>query len=309
MKSSLLALALCALSVPFAHAAPPVASAQVQPVQRPLLWKVSDADNSVYLLGAFHLLKQDDYPLPKEVDAAFDDAEVVVFEMPPAQLTDPQTQAIAKKYMAYDHGETLQSVLPKATLDKLGTLMAAGGGSVQTMDDKEPWAVSIGLVMSVSQALGYRADLGLDRHLMARAATAGKPTAGLETAEDQLRAMDAVPRAEQVKSLDEFLSEPSKAIKQLNDMHAWWRAGDVADLDSEMRADMQRKTPETYRLLNVERNRQWVPLIEKRLTDSSTDDALVVVGALHLLGSDGLVEQLRAKGYKVERICDTCVAD
>jgi uncharacterized protein YbaP (TraB family) len=34
----------------------------------------------------------------------------------------------------------------------------------------------------------------------------------------------------------------------------------------------------------------------------------VVVGSLHLLGSDGLVEKLKAKGYKVERVCDGCEA-
>lgn len=46
----------------------------------PLLWKVSDADNSLYLLGSFHLLKPEDYPLSAEVDAAFADAEALLFE-------------------------------------------------------------------------------------------------------------------------------------------------------------------------------------------------------------------------------------
>ena len=39
------------------------------------------------------------------------------------------------------------------------------------------------------------------------------------------------------------------------------------------------------------------------------DDTLVVVGTLHLLGSDGVVEKLRAKGYTVERICAACTAE
>ena len=98
-------------------------------------------------------------------------------------------------------------------------------------------------------------------------------------------------------------------MQQLQDMHAWWRAGDVAKLDSGMRAEMAQKTPESYRLLDVERNRAWLPQLEKRLSESKKDNTLVVVGSLHLLGSDGLVEQLRAKGYTVERICDACAAD
>ena len=309
MKSRLLALALCALLLPAAHADQPTATARNQAIKRPLLWKVSDADNSVYLLGSFHLLKPDDYPLPVEVDRAFDDSASLLFEVDPAALTSPDAMAVMQKYMAYEDGKSLSTVLPKATLEKLSTLVSAGGGSVQALEHSEPWGVSLGLVLGGSRAMGFSLELGLDRKLMARASEAGKPAAGLETVEDQMRAMDAVPYAEQAQGMHEFLSDPQKAVRQMNDMHAWWRAGDVAKLDSEMRAEMAQKTPESYRLLDVERNRAWLPQVEKRLSESKKDNTLVVVGSLHLLGSDGLVEQLKAKGYTVERICDSCRTD
>jgi uncharacterized protein YbaP (TraB family) len=278
--------------------------------ERPLLWKVSDADNSVYLLGSFHLLKPDDYPLPAEVDRAFDDAQSLLFEVDPREMNSPETMVAARKYMAYAPGKSLSKVVPKPTLEKLDKLMAAGGGSAQAMEQRKPWAVSLGLIMGVTQALGFKAELGLDRNLMERAAKAGKPTAGLETVEAQLSALDSVPYAEQAQGLDEFLDDPMKASKEMQDMHAWWRAGDVAKLDSGMRLDMAKKTPISYKMLDVDRNNAWMPKIEQRLTGSRHDDTLVVVGSLHLLGKDGLVEKLRAKGYKVERICDTCdVAD
>lgn len=315
MKSRLPAFLLCALLVPAAVAFQldqPAPKAQAQPqadAKRPLLWKVSDADNSVYLLGSFHLLKADDYPLPVEVDRAFDDSASLLFEIDPAAMSAPDSMAVMQKYMAYEEGKSLSTVLPRPTLDKLSTLVSAGGGSVQALEHSEPWAVSLGLVLGVTRAMGFSPELGLDRTLMARASDAGKPAAGLETVEDQMRAMDAVPYAEQAQGMDEFLSDPQKAIRQMGDMHAWWRAGDVAKLDSGMRAEMAQKTPESYRLLDVERNRAWLPQVEKRLSESKQDNTLVVVGSLHLLGSDGLVEQLKAKGYAVERICDSCAAD
>ena len=278
-------------------------------VQRPLLWKVSAAGNSektVYLLGSFHLLKPDDYPLPAEIDRAFDDAESLLFEIDPREMTSPETMVLARKYMAYEEGKSLSTVLPKPTREKLGTLLASSGGSVQAMEQSEPWAVSLSLVLGMTQAMGFKAELGVDRNLMERAAKAGKPTAGLETVDAQLRAMDTVPYAEQAQGLDEFLDDPAKAVKQMQDMHGWWRAGDIAKLDSEMRADMAKKTPVSYKLLDVDRNNAWLPLLEKRLAGSTPDDTLVVVGSLHLLGKDGLVEKLRAKGFKVERICDAC---
>lgn len=286
----------------------PTAASTPGSTKRPLLWKVSDADNSVYLLGSFHLLKADDYPLPAEVERAFDDAESLLFEIDPREMNSPGTMAAARKYMAYAPGKSLSTVLPKPTLEKLGKMMATGGGSAQAMEQSEPWAVSLGMILAVTQAMGFKAELGLDRNLMDRAAKAGKPTAGLETVDAQLKAMDSVPYDEQAEELDEFLDGPMKAAKQMTDMHAWWRAGDVAKLDSEMRVDMATKTPISYKLLDVDRNNIWVPLIEQRLTGSKHDDTLIVVGSLHLLGKDGLVEKLRAKGYKVERICDTCEA-
>jgi len=243
------------------------------------------------------------------VDRAFDDSASLLFEIDPAAMTAPDSMAVMQKYMAYDDGKSLSNVLPKPTLEKLSTLVSAGGGSVQALEHSEPWAVSLGLVLGVTRAMGFSQELGLDRKLMARASDAGKPAAGLETVEDQMRAMDAVPYAEQAQGMDEFLSDPQKAIRQMSDMHAWWRAGDVAKLDSGMRAEMAQKTPESYRLLDVERNRAWLPQVEKRLSESKQDNTLVVVGSLHLLGSDGLVEQLKAKGYTVERICDSCAAD
>ena len=309
MKLRLLPLALAALVSFAAFAEQPQAAAPVaQTARHPLLWKVSDADNSVYLLGSFHLLKQEDYPLPKEIDAAFDDAESLVFEVDPREMTAPETATTIRKYAAYEEGQSLSTVLPKPTLDKLGNLVSLTGGSVQTLEQSEPWMVSLSLVLGITNAMGFKAELGLDRHLMERAAKAGKPTGGLETIEAQMQAMDSVPYAEQASGLDEFLDDPKQAIKQMQDMHGWWRSGDVARLDSEMRAEMATKTPESYKLLDVDRNDAWLPKIEARLKDSKADDTLVVVGTLHLLGEDGLVEKLRAKGYAVERVCEGCEA-
>jgi uncharacterized protein YbaP (TraB family) len=275
--------------------------------KRPLLWKVSDADNAVYLLGSFHLLKPGDYPLPAEVDRAFENAQALVFEVDPKALTSPDALASMQKYMAYDDGKTLSQVLPKPTLEKLGAL-AGGDGGLVAMEHSEPWAVNLGLVMGITQAMGFRPELGLDKHLMDRAREAGKPATGLETIDDQFRALDAVPHAEQAAGLAEFLDDPQKAMGQMRDLHAWWRAGDVASLDREMRVEMAGKTPEAYRLLNVARNRAWLPQVTQRLDGARSGNTLVVVGALHLLGPDGLVEQLRARGYAVERICDLCQA-
>ena len=271
----------------------------------PLLWKVSDADNSVYLLGSFHLLKPDDYPLSKDVEAAFDDAESLLFELPPDALTDP---SVAGKFVAaagYADGRDLKQVLPPATYAALDALNAAAGGAA-ALRAQEPWFISMAFSVGIAQQLGFKPELGIDQHLMQRAAAANKPAAGLETVDVQLAALDSTPMEEQVASLKEFIDDPRKSVADLQELHRQWRGGDVAGLNRTMREEMIEKTPRSYRIIDVARNDAWLPKLESRLSKSSSDDTLVVVGALHLLGPDGLVERLRAKGYKVERICSAC---
>lgn len=311
-KPVLLSAVIAASCAIAAHAASPqaasqattVAAAKAAPV--PLLWKVSDADNSLYLLGSFHMLKPDDYPLSRDIDAAFEDAESLLFEIDPAAMTSPDTIAKFQKAVAYDDGRTLSEVLPAATRGKLEALLAASGSSIATVEAAEPWAVSLGLVLGVVQTLGFRQEDGLDRHFMARAEKAGKPVAGLESVDVQLAALDGAPHAEQIAGLDEFLSDPQQAVAEMRMLHASWRQADLDVLDRKFRVEMARKTPVSYKLVNVDRNDAWMRTLEQRLKSPGSDDTLAVVGTLHLLGDDGVVEKLRARGYEVERVCSAC---
>lgn len=295
-------------SAPVTGAKPAVAApAKAPPV--PLLWKVSDADNAVYLLGSFHLLKSDDYPLSPDIDAAFAAADKVVFEVPPEQMTDPGTAAKFMAAAGYGDGRTLSQVLPADLREKLTRLMGKQGVPVAALDGYEPWFVNLSLMLGVSQAMGFSPQIGLDMHLMKQAADAKKPTAGLETMEAQLAVLDGSPMPEQIEGLRDFLDRATEMPGMLADMHNAWRDGDLAKLDELTRTEMKDKSPQTYRIVNVERNDAWVPQLAKMLDESKKDDTLVVVGALHLLGEDGVVEKLRAKGYKVERVCSACAPD
>jgi uncharacterized protein YbaP (TraB family) len=288
------------------QAAPVAATASSRKPPVPLLWKVSDRDNAVYLLGSFHLLKGDDYPLSTDIDTAFMDADKVVFEVPPEQMTDPDT---ARKFLAaagFGDDRKLSKVLPADLREKLTRIMAMNGSSIAQVDGYEPWFVNLSLLMGLSQSLGFSPDKGLDQYLMQQAAATNKPTAGLETMDLQLQVLDSSPMPEQIDALREFLDRPQDMPDMLTDLHQAWRDGDIATLDRLSREEMRDKTPQTYRIVNVERNDAWVGQISKMLDDAKKGDTLVVVGALHLLGDDGVVEKLRAKGYRIERVCSAC---
>lgn len=303
LLAAVLGLALAAT----AHAAVvPAGAPAKRPATVPLLWKVSDTDSTVYLLGSFHLLKASDYPLPREVEAAFADAERVVFEVAPEELASPEVAKLTLAAARYSDGRTLSTVLPAELRRKFGELLASQGATLAQFETFEPWFVNLTLVMGLSNAMGFSAEHGLDQHLMRKAAEAGKPVAGLETVAAQMRALDGTPISEQIGALADFVDDPAETRAMLEQLHDAWRRGDAARLDRLTREEMERETPHTYRVINVARNRAWLPQL-RRLLAHPRDDALVVVGAMHLLGRDGLVEQLRSQGLRVERICLACV--
>ena len=82
-------------------------------------------------------------------------------------------------------------------------------------------------------------------------------------------------------------------------MRRYWREGDGEQLDRMMREEMA-EFPELFERLIVERNRAWIAPLEAQLADPG--DELVVVGAAHLVGADGVVAMLRARGHAVQRL-------
>jgi uncharacterized protein len=277
----------------------------------PLLWKVSDADNAVYLLGSFHLLKPDDYPLSTDVNRAFADAGKLVFELPPDEMNSPQLGLQMMQAAVRTDGTQLDSELPPATAEKLkawqaanGATLQAGGLTPQRMQMFEPWFVGLMVSLTEMTRQGLDPKLGLDQHFIAAAAHAGKPTEGFETGAQQIAFLDGMNREEQLQFIDEALSQATSG--ELEKLHDAWRSGDADAIWNDMAVDMQGRYPKLYQRINVERNDAWLPKLEQLLANPGADDTLVVVGALHLLGSDGVVEKLRAKGYTVERICSAC---
>jgi uncharacterized protein YbaP (TraB family) len=275
----------------------------------PLLWKVSDADNSVFLLGSFHLLKPGDYPLSKEVDAAFSDAESLVFEMSPEEMASPAVAIQMQQAALRTDGKLLDSDLNASTVELLkmwqksnANLLQSMGLTPQDLQAREAW--SVGLIVSIVEMIkqGLDPKLGLDIYLGEKAIRAGKSTAGLESGAQQIAFLDSMDKIEQLQYLNEALAVSEDGKEEIEKLYAAWRNGKDDVLWHDMGVQMRKEYPSLYQKINVTRNDAWMPKIQRMLVQSSDDDTMVVVGALHLIGPDGLVEKLRAKGYIVKRI-------
>lgn len=276
-------------------------AATVSAAPRPLLWQVSDADNHIYLLGSFHMLTEADYPLAPVVEHAFADAESLVFELSPQELGSPKLgQRMLELAMRHD-GTTLQSSLPPAMWQRLADYAQRKQLPLAQWQSFQAWFVALAITMAEMQEAGLDSSLGLDRYFVERADKAGKPGIGLETGESQLQVFATMNATEQRQALQETLDKLDTFDRETRELHELWRSGDDQALYARMGRELADTYPELYRRVLLERNRAWMPQVQVLLDKHSRDDALVVVGAMHLLGPDGLVEQLRAKGYEVER--------
>ena len=269
----------------------------------PAIWRVSDADNSVYLLGSFHALKPSDYPLSKIINDAYVDAELLVFEMAPEQLQSPDLPAKIAQMATLPAGQSVQNLLPEKTWQALKEWSARNPKfPLLALQRFEPWYVALTVINAQAKSQGFESGQGLDQHVMNQAKITKKPSIGLESAEQQIALFDSMPMPAQIQLLKESLFDTAKGKKELDTLHRLWKAGETQSFERQTVTKMQREYPDLYQSINVTRNNAWLPKLQLLLDAENEKDALVVVGALHLVGPDGLVQLLKAKGYKVEQL-------
>ena len=162
----------------------------------------------------------------------------------------------------------------------------------------KPWLVMLMITAFEAQKAGLDVKLGLDKYFFDKAKAAGKPVIALETAESQIDRFDTMPESLQEQLLRSTLTELETQRNGVAAMINAWRRGDTAALEK-MALSSFDDYRGAYTSLIVERNNNWIPQIDACLAKATP--CLVVVGAAHLVGPDGLLALLRKKGYKLEQ--------
>src|SRR5262249_32774027 len=263
-------------------------------------WKVTGKNGAiVYLIGSVHLLSNDFYPLQPPLEAAYNDSDLLIEEVDMAELTNPASQMVLLGKAMLPSSTPLDKVISTQTYQLLEKRATTLGLPVEPFKLLKPWMAALTLVQVEWQQAGFDPQLGLDRHFYDQATADGKTTQGLETAEYQISRLDGMTMEQQEHLLAESLKEAETEKATMKKLVEAWRAGDSAAVEKIVLADLKAE-PVLYQRLLVERNRNWLPKIEALF--ARPRHALVVVGAAHLVGPDGLLAALRAKGYTVEQL-------
>jgi len=265
------------------------------------MWKVEGARNSVYLLGSIHLLRPQDYPLPTSLDSAYNDAEVVVMEVDMDDLDPFAAQAAFTTYGVLHDGRTLRDLMGDELYGQAVVAADAIDIPLEMLGKTEPWYAAMTIEIMMLDRIGFNPTLGIEMYIMAKAQDDGKRIDGFETVEEQIQFLDGMSMQAQQDMLMSTLTESAKLGEMMDELIVAWRHGDVAHLESGMLDDLA-KHEELNKALVTDRNRRWVDRIEGLLDDD--DDYLVVVGALHLIGRDGVPKQLERNGYPVRQLSE-----
>ena len=264
---------------------------------RHFLWKVESPSGAIaYLLGSLHVLTAESYPLPKAIDTAFAASKTLVEEVDLQEMSDPtQMMAALAKAMLTD-GRTLDQIVAPETYAEVKKRAEASGLPMMAIQRMKPWLVAITLMAPTLQASGFKPELGVDRHFFDRAKDAGLKREALETIEYQLDRFDQLSPKLQEDLLKATMEDLDTQVSGVKEMVAAWSSGNIAAMET-LTLTAFKESPELYQRLLVERNRNWIPHVERCLGENKA--CFVVVGAAHLVGPDGLPALLTKKGYRV----------
>ena len=272
-----------------------VAPAQTKSAARGFVWSVERDGRTSWLVGSLHVLTKDAYPLPGSMDKAFEQAKTLMEETDVNELSSPDMIGIVATKGLFTNGQTLESVLPRDAYTRLAQRMTATGLPIEMVKMMRPWMVELTLSGLELQRAGFDPDLGIDVHYRRKAAQNGMALNMLETAAEQIDYLAGLPLDVQVSQLQQTLTEGDAELREVREIAAAWRAGDTAAIERLLLKGMK-ESPAYYQSLVVDRNRRWIPRIESCL---STGSCFVVVGAAHMVGSDGLIAMLKQKGYRI----------
>ena len=262
-------------------------------------WKVTGRTGSVYLVGSVHLLSKDLYPLNPALESAYKASNLLVEEVNLGEMAQTENQFALLSRGMLPESQSLDTVLSPPTLALLNKHLPDLGPMAEAMKRFKPWFAALTIESLEWTKAGFDPNLGLDKHFYDLAVADGKSVQGLETMSFQIGLFDDMPMDQQDKLLADMLKDVDTEQANLSKLIAAWRDGDAPTVERIVLADLK-SDPIIYKRLLADRNRAWLPKIDQLFARNGS--ALVIVGAAHLVGPDGLLAQLKAKGYTIEQL-------
>lgn len=264
----------------------------------PALWRVDKADAAegaepaAYLFGTIHALPRGLDWQGSTLDAALEDADVLVVEI--EKLDPAQSRRIFEELAVDITLPPIDERVSPVWRDELDEVMDEAGADPEQFHYIETWAAALTLSTMLQARSNLDPDAGVDKILTAQ--WPGK-VVGLETIEEQFRIFDQLSGNEQQALLESMVRQADEM--EPNALSDAWKNGDVEQLSALMDMGFEENSALRAAMLG-RRNQRWIGPIINQI--QSGKQPFVAVGAGHMGGSDGLIALLEGRGYRVTRI-------
>jgi uncharacterized protein YbaP (TraB family) len=292
-------LALCSLRLGAQAPAEPAPPAQPPAAAAPFLWEVQGPQARHYLLGSVHLLPPESRPLPAALDAAYANTRALVVETDIAALASPEVQNRMLAAAREDRKGGLQARIGKKLFGKLQARATELGMPTPVCAELRAWFCALALELYPLQQARFSMEHGIDHEYFTRARDDGRPVVTLETPVFQIELFAQMPEALGKEMLAATLDEKTYESQTPAELYRLWRSGDLALL-AKVVEEMRREYPKLYARVLAERSKAWVAPLEDYFRQDVP--VMVIVGAAHLPGPDGLLALLKARGYSLKPV-------
>ncbi|HLX24970.1 MAG TPA: TraB/GumN family protein [Usitatibacter sp.] len=265
------------------------------------LWEVSSVGNKIYLYGTVHAGMASWFPLPPEVEDAFEGSPILAVE---ADVTDEKAMEKSQAATIYLPPASLKTHVPAADYARFRKLLPRYRIAEDQIIRVKPFMASTMLVFSEWARMGYTPNFGVDLYLITRAKDEKKTIVELEGADEQIKLMDSMSDQETLELFRGTLDAIESGLtgEQVTDLVKAWKAGDPDAVLEVARRYNEKITGAS----SFEDRFIWSrheAMLKKIVGYLETKDRyFVAVGALHLAGPRGLLELLRKRGYVVKQL-------
>ena len=261
------------------------------------VWQISKNDKSLFLAGAIHVLRTIDLPLPKAFNQAYKKSDVLVFESDIGKLDNPSIVSNYFDKFFYHNHLSLKEKLSENTYYKLKNNLAVYGINLDALNKLKPGMFTATVTVQILQQFGV-SEKGVDFIFWHKAVEDNKKTLYLESIEQHLSVIANIGLDNTEQFMLIFLKELRKNIlNEYQELVNAWRNADMKKLNDYI--IVPTKEQGLYESLVLKRNQDWLKQIVAMLQTQETE--MVIVGMGHLIGKDGLLQMLQARGFNIKQ--------
>ena len=267
------------------------------PAKKAMFWKVSSGEKVAWLLGSIHLGSKGMYPLPKEMEDAFERSTALLVEIDINHVDLGKMQMLVFQTGLYGGDETLWDHVSPETRQRLEAFCEKYGLPAMAMSKMKPWAAAMMVSTLPLMKSGMEMNLGIDKYFLDKAEKANKRVVEIESADEQMKLVSGITAEMLEKSVAASAQQdPEEYGKRLQQA---WMSGDAGQMEKIMR-EQTSDAVEFAKAMVEDRNLHMADVAEQFL--KGKEQAFVVVGAGHMVGPGGVVRILEKRGYKVEQV-------